>query len=146
MSYSVGCAFNMDDIFANFNFKRLSITCKQCKEINNDNHRNKLAKKIFAECIKIVINDIIDNNSIFHLPIPGAGNAIMYMRRYTGEEFQRARKNKKWRDIDILKSNFSGYEIVLKMYGNRTERYKTVYVDNRLKSKITNNVNNGKQY
>ena len=49
-------------------------------------------------------------------------------------------------DIDILNSNFSGYEIVLKMYGNRTERYKTVYVDNRLKSKITNNVNNGKQY
>ena len=146
MSYSVGCAFNMDDIFANFNFKRLSITCMQCQEINNDNHRNKLAKKIFAECIKIVINDIIDNNSIFHLTIPGAGNALMYMIRYTGEEFSRARKNKKWRDIDILKSNFSGYEIVLKMYGNRTERYKTVYVDNRLKSKITNNVNNGKQY
>lgn len=146
MNYSVGCAFNMEDIFENFNTKRLKITCKECQRINNDTHRHKLAKKIFAECIKIVLNDIIDNNVIFHLPIPGTGNAMMFMKRYTGKEFQRARKNKKWLDIDILNSNFSGYEIVFRMYGNRTERIKTVYVDNRLKSKITENTNKGKQW
>lgn len=145
MNYATGCAFNMDDMFMNFPYKKLEITCEECKKINNDAHRQALVKKIFRECYKLVLNDIIDNNVTFELPT-GARPSHIHMRRTTGDAFQRARKYGKWKEVDFLESLFSGYELVFNMYGKKYQRTKNIYVDKKLKKKITDNTNKGMSY
>lgn len=145
-NYSLGCAFNTDQILMNFPYHKLSISCKECKEAIGDNHRNILVKKVFLECLNIILNDIIDNNVTFWLPLTGPRKCSIHMQRVQGTEFQNLRKSGKWSDVDILKSLFSGYEIRFFMFGQRTPRVKILYVNKELKDKITQNTNNGMSY
>ena len=145
MNYSVGCAFNTDELFMNFPFKKLSLTCEDCQRINGDSHRDVLVKQVFRECLKLVLNDIIDNNVTFNLPT-GAKKCNMHMKRVRGESFKNLRRAGKWKDVDILESNFTGYEIGFYMYGKVSPRVKNVYVNKALKDRITANTNKGMQY
>lgn len=146
MNYATGCAFNMDEMFMNFPYKKLKFNCKQAKEINGNIHRDKLVKKIFRTCLKRVLEDIIDNNVTFQLPT-GAVKSELHMRRITGDKFSKARRNGKFQEIDFLESFFTGHEIELNMFKKGgLKRSKTVYVDPRLKQKIIDNTNKGKQY
>lgn len=146
MNYATGCAFNMDEMFMNFPYKKLTMNCKNAKEMTGDAHRDKIVKRIFRTCLKRVLEDIIDNNVTFQLPT-GAIRSELHMNRISGEQFSKARQNGKFSEIDFLKSFFSGYQIELDMYKKGgLKRTKTVYVDPRLKQKIIDNTNNGKQY
>ena len=138
MNYSTGCAFNMDEMFMNFPYDKLEMSCEDCKKINKDPHRDVLVKKIFRECVKEVLNDIVDNNVTFILPTHGRF-AEMHVKRTYGEDF-------KWKDVDFLSSGFSGNEIVLNIKSGNFIKSKTVYVDKNIKNKITENTNKGKQY
>ena len=90
--------------------------------------------------------DIIDNNVTFQLPT-GAVKSELHMRRITGEAFSKARRNGKFQEIDFLESFFTGHEIELNMFKKGgLKRSKTVYVDPRLKQRIIDNTNKGKQY
>ncbi len=44
MNYATGAAFNMKEMFLNFPYKKLNITCEECKMINGDMHRDVLVK------------------------------------------------------------------------------------------------------
>lgn len=145
MNYSVGCAFNTDELFMNFPFKKLSLTCEDCQKINGNPHRDALVKQVFRECLKLVLNDIIDYNVTFNLPT-GAKKCNIHMKRVRGEAFKNLRRVGKWSDVDILESNFTGYEIGFYMYGKVSPRIKNVYVNKALKDKITANTNKGMQY
>lgn len=145
MNYSVGCAFNTNELFMNFPFKKLSLTCEDCQRINGDSHRDVLVKQVFRECLKLVLNDIINNNVTFNLPT-GAKKCNMHMKRVRGESFKNLRRAGKWKDVDILESNFTGYEIGFYMYGKVSPRVKNVYVNKTLKDRITANTNKGMQY
>ena len=142
---ATGCAFSLKDLFTNFNTKRLKITCNECKKINHNEHRDILAKQIFKESVKIILNDIIENNITFELPTKGR-KCDIHMQRIRGEQFKALRKAGKWRDVDYLKSIFTGHQLGFFMYGRRTPRIKNIYVNKELKDKITNNTNNGMQY
>ena len=144
--YALGCAFSLKNILDNFPYKRLKITCKQCKAITGDNHRDKLVKKVFRENIKLIINDIINNNVTFWLPLTGNKRCNIHLRRVQGNEFRNMRKAGKWKDLDFLKSNFSGYQLSLFMLGKRTPRIKSVYINKRYTNIIAENTNNGMQY
>lgn len=144
-NYSIGCAFNMDEMFINFPYKRLKITCNECYNINGHYHKQVLVKQVFRECFKLVINDIIDNNITFHLPT-GAKKCNMHMMKVRGEAFKKLRQAGKWSDVDILESNFTGYEIGFFMYRKVTPKIKTVYVNKEYKNRITENTNKGFQY
>lgn len=145
MNYATGCAFNMDEMFMNFPYDKLEMSCEDCKRINKDPHRDVLVKKIFRECVKEVLNDIVDNNVTFVLPTQGRF-AEMHVKRTYGEDFKKARRHGKWRDVDFLKSGFSGNEIVLNIKSGNLVKSKTVYVDKNIKNKIIENTNEGKQY
>lgn len=146
MNYAVGCAFNLDEMFMNFPYSKLKFTCAKAKEINGDAHRKILVKKVFRECLKMVIDDIIENNITFKLPTGGI-NSELHMRRVKGRDFEKARQNGKFQDVDYLSSLFSGYEIELNMYHkNRVRRSKTVYVDKKRKQRITELTNAKKSY
>lgn len=146
MNYALGHAFNLKHLFENFNLKRLKMSCNDCLDITGyTRHRDILAQQIFKESVKLVINDIIDNNVTFKFP---GVNAEIYMKRTVDEEFAQARRNGKWEEIDFISSFFSGYELCLAMKrkdGN-VLRTKPIYVDKKLKQKIIDNTNNGKQY
>lgn len=146
MNYSLGCSFTLDEVLANFPCKKLHISCQQCKDLIGDPHRITLVKKIFRESVKIVILDIIHNNVTFWLPLTGNKKCNIHMRRVQGEEFKNMRKAGKWKDVDIVQSMFSGYEIGFFLLGKRTPRVKTVYINNELRSIITQNTNKGFQY
>ena len=145
MITAIGAAFNIDEMMMNFPYKKLSITCNECKQINGDFHRDILVKQIFRECLKIVLNDVIDNNVTFWLPT-GAKKCNIHMKKIEGNSFKNLRKAGKWKDLDLIAASFTGYELGLFMYGVRDPRIKTIYVNKNLKDKITNNVNNGMQY
>lgn len=145
MNYSIGCAFNTDELFMNFPFKKLKLTCEDCRKINGNSHRDVLVKQVFRECLKLVLNDIIDNNVTFNLPTK-AKKCNMHMKKVRGEAFKNLRRAGKWSDVDILESNFTGYEIGFYMYGKVSPRIKNVYVNRALKDRITANTNKGMQY
>ncbi len=145
MILATGAAFNLDEMIINFPMKKLSVTCEECKNIIKDPHRNILIKRIFRECLKLVINDIIDNNITFWLPTK-ARKCNIHMKRVDGQTFKNLRKSGKWKDVDLLSSSFTGYELGFYMYGVRDPRIKNIYVNKSLKDRITQNTNNGMQY
>lgn len=145
MWYSTGCAFNIDELFMNFPFKKLNLSCEDCQKINGNPHRDKLVKQVFRECLKLVLNDVIDNNVTFHLPT-GAKKSNIHMKRVRGDSFKNLRRAGKWQDVDILESNFTGYELGFYMYGQVSPRVKTIYVNKPFKDRITANTNRGMQY
>ena len=136
MNYAVGCAFNQDEMMINFKKQKL-------KTVKN----KKLIKKIARDSIKLVLNDIIDNNVTFQLPT-GSRKADIHVRRIDGKEFVRARQNGKFQDVDFLSSNFSGNQLVLNMYDRegKPTRIKPIYLNKKYKDKLTNYTNQGKQY
>lgn len=146
MNYALGCAFSTKDLFMNFPYKKLKITCKECESIIGDNHKQILVSKVFRYSVKLILYDIVNRNVTFWLPLTGAKKCNIHMKRVQGRDFQNLRKAGKWKDVDIVASNFSGYELGLYMFGNRTPRIKTVYVDKYLRKIITENTNKGKQY
>ena len=144
--YALGCSFNISDLFFNFPYKKLKLNCRDCLEITGDAHRSLLVKKIFRTSMKIVIQDIVERNVTFWLPLTGDKKCNMHMKRVSGKDFQKLRQAGKWDDIDIVNSNFSGYEIGFYMLGKRTPRVKTVYVNKQTREAISRYTNIGKQY
>lgn len=145
MNYATGCAFNLDEIMMNLNMSKLKFNGNDAIKINGEPHRKVVAKKVFKEALKIILNDIIDNNVTFELPT-GGRPASIYIKRTQGDNFINARKNGKWRDVDFLQSNFSGNQMVFSMKTDNIIKEKPIYLDSKLKNKITDNTNKGKQY
>lgn len=145
MSLALGYAFNVQDIFQNFDLKRLQISCNDCEKLTADRHRNRLAAKIFRENLKMVLEDIIDHNITFELPC-GRKKADIHMKLFTGEEFKKCRQNGKFQEIDFLKTYFTAYQPYLYLYSNNRTRKKPIYVNEELKQKIINNTNSGMKY
>ena len=138
MNYALGHAFKLKDLFMNFPIKKFKMKPKKIVKVYSDGNKRDFAAGIFADSLELVINDIIDNNVHFKLPTLGRTQAYMYMKRTSGDRFKRAFRRGKWRDVDFVTSNFSGYQIVLSMESKkRTPRTKLIYLAPKLKQKIT---------
>lgn len=147
MNYATGYAFNTDEIFENFPYDKLLVTCDDCNIVNGDYHKDKLVKRVFKDALKLILTDIIDNNVTFQLPT-GAARSEIHVNNFEGKQFEEARKNGKWLDVDFLTSNFTGNQLVLEIYGkgDSIKRRKPIYVDRRLRDRLTENTNNGIRY
>lgn len=145
MNYALGYALHLKDLFKTFNIKRLKLKTKICEQLLGNRHKEIIAFKIMKYCIKLVLDDVIDNNATFHLPT-NKKEVCIKMKRTEGEEFAKARRNGKWQDVDFLFSNFSGYQMVLRFQQGEIKREFPIYVDNSNKDRITQHTNNGKQY
>lgn len=139
---TLGCAFKTGDLFRNFDYKKTGLT----KEHYRGWTHLRYVSQMFRECLKLVINDIIDRDVAFWLPLTGARKSRMRMNRTSGEAFKRARKAGVWSEVDILASNFSGYRIVLDMLGNGVPTQRRVYLNYDYKQRIIKNTNAGKPY
>lgn len=145
MNYAVGCAFSLDDLFLNFKTDKLAISSEDCQLYNNDPHKKVLAKKVFRECIKLVLDDIIENNTTFELPTNGR-RAEIHVTSIKGDQFKQARNRGKFKDVNILDSWFTGNQITLDIYTKGRIRTQPIYTNKKIKNKLTEYTNKGKQY
>lgn len=147
MNYALGHAFSSKDLFINFPVNKLKMTVQQCINTFSDGNKRDLAASIFLTSVEMVIQDIIENNTHFKLPTISKTQSYLYMKRTSGEKFKKAFRNGKWRDIDFLETDFSGYQLVFEMLNEkRLPREKPIYLGPKDKQKIIDYVNNGKQY
>lgn len=145
MNYALGYSFSLKDIYEKLELNRLQIKYKDLPEGILD--KRDLCRKMFADCMWLVLNDIIDNNVTFELPKMGKRRSNIHMHRITGKEFAYARRNGQiFKDVDFLKSGFSGYALQYDMYTGDYSKSKRIHVSNNLKDKITQHTNEGKQY
>lgn len=140
--YARGYAFSLSDMFVPFRHKKLKLTCEECQQYFKERHKVEVAKRVMRECVKLVMNDILENNITFKIPYY---NAEIHMEKISGENFKRARSKGAFEDIDFLKTNFTAYRPCLYMYGKRT-RSKTIRMHKAYTKKLDEYTNNGKIY
>lgn len=144
MNYATGYACSLNDMLVRFPYEKLD-SIKGTKL-----EKRSAIKKIFKESIKLVLQDIIDNNDTFVLPSFGNAYGEIHMEKFSDSEFERMRNNGKFKDVDFLESLFTGYQLTLFMKSARNKlsprRKKPIYVNKFYKDQITKNTNEGKQY
>jgi len=104
--YAIGWACNLSDIFVRFPYEK-------CKSLII-NYRTKQAQKrkvkqVFRTGISVILNDIIENNNTFKIQGIGYQGGEIHMEAITNSDFEKARKNGKFKDVDFFESLFTGY-------------------------------------
>ena len=146
-NYAVGHTFSGKQIFHNFPVRKLKMSKQQCVDIYSDGNKKDLAASIFTRAVEVVVDDIIKNNVHFKLPPIGPNQAFIYMDKVSGDQFKKAFRRGKWRDVDFITSNFTGYQLALEIDSvHKIQKKKTIYLAPRDRDKITEQTNLGKQY
>ena len=115
--------------------------------IYSDGDKRSLSASIFAKGMQLIVEDIIENNVHFLLPTLGSNESYLYMKKTSGNDFKKAVKNGKWRDVDFLTSNFTGYQLSMSVKSTkRPEKEKSIYLGYKHKDRITELTNEGKRY
>lgn len=147
MNFALGHAISVRDLFSWFDISRLKMKKPDIVKFYKDGHTKRLAAQVFARCVEMVTDDIIENNVHFKIPTFGGQEPYLYMKRTTGEAFKQAYRNGKWNDVDIFASYMSGYQLALRLqYKDHDPWEKPVYVGKSQKNRITELTNKGKQY
>lgn len=145
--FAMGHTFSTQEIFHNFPIGKLKMDYDKVKEIYTDGDKRSLSASIFTRGLQLIIEDIIENNVCFLLPNLGVKEMSLYMDKKQGEEFKQAVRRGKWRDVDFLTSNFTGYQLALVIKNKKKpEKKKTIYLDYKHKDRITQLTNEGKRY
>ena len=146
-NFAMGHTFSASEIFHNFPINKLKMTYDDVKKIYSDGDKRSLSAYIFTKGMQLIIEDIIENNIYFLLPNAGSNEAYLYMNKLQGADFKNAFKKGKWRDIDFLTSNFTGYQLSLLVKSKkRPAKEKPIYLGYKHKDRITELTNEGKRY
>lgn len=97
--------------------------------------------------MQLIILDIIENSDTFMLPLKPGVSAFIHVKAIEGEKFKESYRKGKFNGIDFVQSGFTGYQLSYTYTvrnGNRKER--PIYINNKLKDKFYENINNGKVY
>lgn len=145
--FAIGWACNLNDIFVRFPYEK-------CKSLMNNfktkQLRRQKVKQVFREGVQQILNDVIENNVCFKIQGIGYQGGQIHMEAITGSEFERVRKNGKFKDIDFLESLFTGYQMYLYVHGKRDNflhrRKFPIYVNKLLRDKLVEYTNQGKPY
>lgn len=145
--FAMGHTFSAQELFHNFPIKNLNMDYDIVKKIYSDGDKRSLSASIFSKGMQLIIEDIIENNVHFLLPPLGSSEAYLYMKKTSGKDFKNAFKKGKWKDVDFLTSNFTGYQMALKVKSKkRPEKEKLIYLGYKHKDRITELTNEGKRY
>ena len=90
--------------------------------------------------------DIIQNNATFVFPLFNHKSAQMHVMPITGEGLKYARQHGAFQDIDLLCSNFTGYQLTLTWEKRGKYVHKPIYINKRFKDVFIQYINQGKQY
>lgn len=145
--YALGWACNLADIFIRFPYEK----CKSLiKNYKLKKEKEAKVRQVFRTGVKIILNDIIENNSTFKLPSLGYQGGEIHFEPIKGEEFRRVRALGKFSGIDFLETLFTGYQLYLYVHGKRDNflgrRQFPIYFSTDLKRKLETLANQGKTY
>lgn len=145
--FAIGWACNLNDIFVRFPYEK----CKfLIKKYTQKVKQRQIVKKVFREGVQQILEDIIENNATFKIHGVGSQGGEIHMEAITGSEFERVRKNGKFKKVDFLESLFTGYQMYLYIHGksdNMLHRKKyPIYVNKHLRDKLVKYTNEGKVY
>ena len=92
--------------------------------------------------------DIIQNNATFVLPLFNKKFACIHIVPIREDQLKRARQAGAFQDIDLLMSNFTGYQLTYTW--ENTKRVlkcsKPIHINKRFKDVLIKYINEGKQY
>ena len=146
-NFAMGHTFSAQALFHNFPLKKLKMDYDTVKEIYSDGDKRSLSASIFTKGMQLIIEDIIENNTYFLLPTLGSSESYLYMKKTSGNDFKNAVKRGKWRNVDFLTSNFTGYQLALSVKSKkRPEKEKPIYLGYKHKDRIIELTNEGKRY
>jgi hypothetical protein len=146
-NFAMGHTFSTKDLFYNFPIDKLKMDYNTVRSIYSDGDKRSLSASIFAKGMQLIVEDIIENNVHFLLPTLGSSESYLYMKKTSGNDFKKAVRNGKWRDIDFLTSNFTGYQLAMSVKSpKRPEKEKSIYLGYKHKDRITELTNEGKRY
>lgn len=146
MNYHTGYCFCAYDLYETFNKKQLKIRRDIVQKKYGVNKKQRLCASVLIYCFYLIILDIIENNITFVLPLFNNRDASIYARPIVGDDFKKARQRGAFADIDILASNFTGYQLTYSWSSKNGYRYKPIYINKRFKDVFYKHINNGKQY
>lgn len=139
-------AFSAEDLFIDLNDSYLKSIHVQRRLDRLQINRRELAGKIFKDCFYEILLDIIENNSIFVLPLISGNYAEIYMKSITGDDFKSYYKKGAFSNIDYVKSQFAGYRLSFLYKNSKGYRQKPIYLSKRLGKLLEQYTNEGKQY
>ena len=145
MRYAVGYALSASDLFRKFSGRRMKMKASECEAILKNRNKDIIAKRVFREAVKMIIEDIIENNNTFLLPT-SSKKASLYMKKFSGEDFIRRRKKGRWKKVDFYESIYTAYQIYLRYQVKGVIKEKPVYLDPIHRDRIDELTNQGKQY
>lgn len=145
--FALGWACNLNDIFVRFPYEKFKSLMKNYK---TKQLRRQKVKQVFREGTQQILNDIIENNTTFKIQGVGYQGGEIHMEAIRDSDFEKVRKNGKFRNIDFLESLFTGYQMYLYIHGksdNFLHRKKyPIYVNKVLRDKLVKYTNEGKVY
>lgn len=145
--YAIGWACNLNDLFVRFPYEK-------CKSLIRNyftkyTQRQKI-KQVFREGVQQILEDIIENNVTYKVQGIGYQGGEIHMEAVKGTEFEKARQNGKYKNVDFLESLFTGYQMYLYVHGKRDNflhrRKFPIYVNKLLRDKLVEYTNKGKTY
>lgn len=146
MNYKTGYCFNSKDLFENWDWLSLGIK----KQVYYNKYHVKCLEhfiaQVFLYYMYLVLLDIIYNNTTFVLPLKGNRHAMIYVKVFDGDQFQRMYAGGKFLGIDFLSSLFKGYQLFFAYNYRGGEREKPIYIDNNMKKLFYERINAGKLY
>lgn len=107
---------------------------------NRNRERRKLCGQILTKFLNIAVEDVIDNKNTFFLPSRSPSMIEIY--KMSKEEFQRARKNGKFLDYDLIECHFTGAIVQFRYKKKKGFRTREIHLHKRLKEKLKKNTYN----
>lgn len=146
MNYKTGYCFTSKDLFENWNWLSLGIK----RSVYYDKYHWKCLEHfiahIFLYFMYLVLLDIIHNNVTFVLPLKGNRKAMIHVKVFDGDQFQRMYAGGKFLGIDFLSSLFKGYQLFFYYNYRGGEREKPIYINQKMKELFYSYINSGKEY
>ena len=137
MNYATGYSFNSKEIFENFQLNKLKTENKNL----NGKRRDTLILSIFTYAIKLILSDVFEYGYSFKLP--SIRESKIEMKGLFNEDFKKARRNKKFLEIDYYKTDFSAYTPTFIYYSKGVRLEKPIHVSKNLQKIFIDNTNNG---
>lgn len=140
MNYATGYGITPRQLYTTFKLENITTHHSQLW----DKSKAKVCGTVFTYCMLQILNDVIDNNAIFQLPVNT--EAYIEMKSFHNDEFKKARQNGAFEDVNLVTSHFTGNQLEFRAKRTLGWKIKPIKVSKVLKNKITEHTNNGKNY
>ena len=146
MNYKTGYCFLTRDLFDGYNLKNLGLKTSYVQDKYHIKDFSDFVCQVFTFFMYCVLVDIIENGVTFIFPLKGNRHAMIHVKVFGGEQFQRMYAGGKFMGIDFLNSMFRGYQLFFS-YNSRTgEREKPIYISHNFRDILYGYINEGREY